>query len=70
MTCYLRHLGAILAEVGIADTKANRERVHHRIHVHLSKVGDDCPVIWREVKVRLADEASRKGLIAALRDLQ
>lgn len=69
MTCYMRHLRPLLSEAGIDDTRANRKKAHHLLESHLGKAGEHCPIIWQEVKARLADEAAREDLIAALRQL-
>jgi hypothetical protein len=58
MTCYLRHLGAVLLKADIILTKENRKLVGCVIQSLVGESGD-CPVVWRKVKQRLAtDEAA------------
>jgi hypothetical protein len=60
MSCYTRHLGDLFASAGIANTKENRKKADGFIRDILGVAGEGCPVVWREVKGRLADPA--KGL--------
>jgi hypothetical protein len=65
MTCYLRHLGAVLLNADITLTKENRKQVGCVIQ---SLVGEfsDCPAVWHKVKQRLA--ADEAGFIAELKE--
>ncbi|MGE5555069.1 MAG: hypothetical protein ACM3UY_02215 [Methanocella sp.] len=55
MTCYLRHLGLVLAKADITLTKENRKQIGCIIQ---SLVGEesDCPAVWRKVKQRLVQD--------------
>jgi hypothetical protein len=65
MTCYLRHLGAVLLKADIIVTKENRKQVGCVIQ---SLVGEssDCPAVWRKVKQRLATDED--AFIAELKE--
>ena len=66
MSCYLRHLGDVLAAAGIPDTRDSRRRVHAMVQE--VTVEHDCPAVWRRVKAALAEDAERERLIAGLRE--
>ena len=55
MSCYTRHLGDLYAAAGIENTKANRKRADGFIRKMLAMKEEGCPVVWGEVKSRLAD---------------
>ena len=66
MSCYLRHLGEVLAAAGIPDTREVRPRVHAMIQEITGE--QNCPLIWRRVKAALGEHAERELLIAGLRE--
>jgi len=66
MSCYLRHLGEVLADAGIPATRESRRRVHAMIQEITGE--QDCPLVWRRVKVALGEHADRELLIAGLRE--
>ena len=66
MSCYLRHLGEVLAAAGIPDTVESRRRVHAMIQEITGE--QDCPLVWRRVKAALGEHAERELLIAGLRE--
>jgi len=66
MSCYLRHLGEVLAAAGIPDTRENRRRVHAMIQEITGE--QNCPLVWRRVKAALGEHAERELLIAGLRE--
>lgn len=54
MTCYFRHLTTVFAKAGIEVTKENRRELNQTIK---GIVGDgNCPLIWRQLKQRLAQD--------------
>ena len=55
MSCYTRHLGDLFAAAGIENTKENRKRADGFIRDITAMEGEGCPVVWPEVKSRLAD---------------
>ena len=66
MSCYLRHLGDVLADAGIPDTRESRRRVHAMIQEITGE--QDCPLVWRRVKAALGEHAERELLVAGLRE--
>lgn len=54
MSCYSRHLGDLLSLAGIENTKENRRRADGYLRQIVGKEEEDCPVVWKEVKARLA----------------
>ncbi|MCJ7667670.1 MAG: hypothetical protein MUP04_05215 [Anaerolineae bacterium] len=67
MPCYTRHLGDLFAAAGIENTKGNRKRADGFIREIMAMKGEDCPVVWREIKSRLADPEKSLGLADRLR---
>ena len=65
MSCYLRHLGEVLAAAGIPDSGESHRRVHAMIQEITGE--QDCPLVWRRVKAALAEHTERELLIAGLR---
>ena len=65
MSCYLRHLGDVIAEAGIELSKENRKTVDNTIRRIVGKANCNCPEVWKEVKVWLA-EGKRQELIDEL----
>ena len=55
MTCYFRHLNAIFDKAGVKVTKENRKTVDKIIRAIVKVDHGDCPVVWREVKKKLAE---------------
>lgn len=68
MSCYTRHLGDLFAAAGIENTKENRKRADGFIREIIGMVGEDCPVVWRELKTRLADPDRSQELAPRLRE--
>ena len=66
MSCYLQHLGEVLAAAGIPETGESRRRVHAMIQEITGE--QDCPLVWRRVKAALGEDAERELLIAGLRE--
>ena len=66
MSCYLRHLGDILAAAGVPDTREGRRRAHAMIREITGE--RDCPLVWRRVKAALGGDAERELLVAGLRE--
>lgn len=56
MTCYFRHLQNVFKKAGIEVTNENKKEVdkiiHHIVHVEYK----NCPVTWKEVKKRIAED--------------
>lgn len=69
ISCYTRHLGDLFAAAGIENTKGNRKRADGFIREIIAMKGEDCPVVWREVKSRLADPDKSLELADRLRQL-
>ena len=66
MSCYVHHLGEVLAAAGIPDSRESRRRVHAIIQEITGE--HDCLPVWRRVKAALAENAERDLLIAGLRE--
>ncbi len=66
MSCYVRHLGEVLADAGVPDAPEERRRVHAIVQQITGE--RDCPQVWRWVKAALADRAERELFVAALRE--
>ena len=66
MSCYVRHLGEVLAAAGIPDTRESRRRVHSIVQEITGE--QDCPRVWRRAKAALASDTERERLVAALRE--
>jgi hypothetical protein len=66
MSCYLRHLGEVLAAAGIPDTRDSRRRAHAMIQEITGE--QDCPRVWLRVKAALAEDGGPGVLVAALRE--
>ena len=62
MSCYLRHLGEVLAAGGILDTRESRRRVHVMIQEITGE--QNCPLVWRRVKAALGEHTEREFVIA------
>ncbi len=66
MTCYFRHLEALLKKAGITVTSENRQKLDRVIHELVGVDYKDCPNAWRQVKERLADDED--GFVLQLKD--
>lgn len=67
MSCYTRHLCDLFAAAGIENTRGNRKRADGFIREIMAMKGEDCPVVWREIKSRLADPYKNVELADRLR---
>ncbi len=64
MSCYTRHLGGIMAEVGLENTKENRKRLDTILREFLGyALTDECPLVWKEIQRYLADPDLRKKML-------
>ncbi len=68
MSCYFRHMKAILAEAGITVSPENRQRIDRAFH-EIAGVGyKECPAAWKTLKqTYLTDEEKRRELVQKLR---
>lgn len=66
MTCYFRHLDALLKSAGITVTSENRQKLDHLIHELVGVDYKNCPNAWRQVKERLKDD--REGFVLQLKN--
>lgn len=66
MSCYLKHMEEIIFEAGIELTKENRKAVDHAIRRAIGKPDSNCPEVWKEIKLRVADD-KRQEIIDELR---
>ena len=56
MTCYFRHLQEVFQKAGVAVTKDNKRKIDRVIHGIVGVGYKNCPVAWKEVKKRLAED--------------
>jgi type IV secretory pathway VirB4 component len=56
MTCYFRHLQQIFKKAGIEVTSENKREIDKIIHNIVGVDYKNCPVTWREVKKRIAED--------------
>ena len=67
MSCYFRHLKAVLDEAGMEVTPANKRRIDEVIHQVMDVTYKDCPTTWRKLKQDiLGDEQKRRAFIEEL----
>ena len=55
VTCYFRHLKEVFQKAGIEVTRENKREVDRIIRSLVNVEYEDCPVVWREVKKRMAE---------------
>ena len=67
MSCYFRHIKAIIAEAGIEVTPQNKKQVDKAIHQIMGIDYKDCPATWKTMKQHLAGEPARQDFINNLR---
>jgi hypothetical protein len=67
MSCYFRHLKAILAEVGVEVTPANKREVDQALHEIVGVAYKDCSSAWKNLKRQMANEADRAVVVKKLR---
>jgi len=68
MSCYLRHIKHLLAEVGIGVTPENKKQIDRAIHQIVGVSYKDCPATWKRLKEAIDDEQKRQELIKNLRN--
>jgi len=66
VTCYFRHLNEIFSKAGIKVTSENKREIDRIIHSILGVEYKNCPVAWRKVKNRIAED--EEGFISRLKD--
>ena len=68
MSCYTRHLGDLMVEVGIAHTKENRKLIDLWLREILGySTTDECQLVWREVKRWLTDASLKQEMMRKLK---
>lgn len=68
MSCYFRHMGAIMQEAGIEVTAANKKQVDRAIHEIMDVEYKNCPAAWKKIKEEvLKDPAKRQAFVENLR---
>ena len=60
MSCYLRHMKAVLDEAGIVITKANRKQIDRAIHQAVDVAYKNCPDTWKEIKSNIMDDDEKR----------
>jgi len=56
VTCYFRHLQAVLEKAGITATEENKREIDRVIHDIVGVDYKNCPAAWREVKKRIMED--------------
>lgn len=66
MSCYIRHLSDVFAELGVENNKDNRKMMDKSIRKVL-KTEKSCPEVWKQLKGVLADGKKKKVLVSKLK---
>jgi len=66
MTCYFRHIQQIFKKAGIEVTSENKREIDRVIHGIVGVGYKNCPVAWREVKKRIAED--EEGFVSKLKE--
>jgi len=66
MTCYFRHLREIFEKIDIEVTGENKREIDRIIHGIVGVEYRNCPVAWKEVKKRMAED--EEGFTAKLKE--
>ena len=66
MTCYFRHIQHVFKKAGIEVTSENKREIDRVIHDVVGVEYKNCPVAWREVKKRIAED--EEGFVSKLRE--
>jgi hypothetical protein len=66
MTCYFRHLQQVFEKAGIKVTSENKQEIDKLIHDIVSVDYKNCPVAWKEVKKRIAEDEA--GFVYKLKE--
>ncbi|MDH5482662.1 MAG: hypothetical protein OEY22_07280 [Candidatus Bathyarchaeota archaeon] len=56
MTCYFRHLQEIFKKAGVEVTSENKLQIDKIIHNVVGVEYKNCPMTWKEVKKRIAED--------------
>lgn len=67
LTCYFRHIGRLLEDIGVEVTKENKRDIDRRIHELVGVDYKDCPKAWKAVKQRMAEDED--GFVSSLRNV-
>ncbi len=66
MTCYFRHLQRVFERAGVKVTSENKREIDRIIHGVVNVGYKNCPVAWREVKKRIAED--EEGFVSKLKE--
>ncbi len=66
MTCYFRHLEDIFKKAGIEVNHDNKVELDKLIHDIVGVRYKNCPVAWREIKTRMAQD--EVGFVSKLKE--
>ncbi len=68
MSCYTRHLGDLMGEAGLANTRENRQLVDRWLREILGySATDECRIVWQEVKRWLTDPSLKQEMLRKLK---
>ena len=69
MSCYFRHIKAILDEAGIEVTPGNKKEIDQAIHQIVEVAYKDCPHTWKKLRQQIiGDEQKKQDLVRRLQD--
>jgi hypothetical protein len=60
MSCYFRHLKAVLDEAGMEVTRDNKRQIDEAIHHVMDVTYKDCPTTWRKLKQDILSDAQKR----------
>jgi len=66
MTCYFRHIQHVFKKAGIEVSSENKREIDRVIHDVVGVEYKNCPVAWREVKKRIAED--EEGFVSKLKE--
>jgi len=66
VTCYFRHIQQIFKKAGLEVTSNNKRGIDRTIHDIVGVKYKNCPVTWREVKKRIAED--EEGFVSTLKE--
>jgi len=66
VTCYFRHLQQVFKKAGIEVTSDNKLDIDKVIHGTVGVKYKNCPVAWKEVKKRIAED--EEGFVNQLKE--
>lgn len=69
MACYVRHLTDLLEEAGMKNNKENRKKLDNAVRSVLGMHGENCPIVWGQVKDRHDDPEFHRLVLGQLQQV-